>query len=105
MRYILCLFLLAMFLPAAVRAEGPAQAVSFRNDVAPILLERCLACHGPMKSAGGFRLDSYERLMLKTGAAHAVVPGKVAESDLYQLLTSQEGSQRMPKKSDPLSAQ
>ncbi len=105
MRYVLYLFLLATFLPSVVRAEGPAQAVSFRNAVAPILLERCQACHGPMKSSGSFRLDTFERLMHNSGSGHAVVPGKVAESDLYQLLIAQDKSQRMPKKSDPLSAE
>src|SRR5690349_9412336 len=45
----------------AVRAEG--KPVSFARDVAPVLLKQCQACHGPEKSKGKYRVDSFERLM------------------------------------------
>ena len=42
--------------------EG-AGAVSFSKGIAPILAKKCVACHGPEKSKGHFRLDSFELLM------------------------------------------
>ena len=41
---------LATLLAGFVSADEP---VSFRKDLAPILLDQCLACHGPKKAEGG----------------------------------------------------
>ena len=49
----------AAILASLATAEEP---VSFRKDLGPLLLDRCLACHGPKKAEGGFRVDSFERV-------------------------------------------
>ena len=94
---------LVLLAPTSALSGAEPARVSFRNEVAPILLERCQACHGPRKAAGSFRLDTFERLMHQGLSGAAVVAGKADESDLYRLLMA-EGAARMPKKSDPLSA-
>ncbi len=38
------------------------EPVSFRTQVAPILVENCTSCHGPKKAEGGYRLDSFAQL-------------------------------------------
>jgi WD40 repeat protein len=93
---------------AVIARAAPATreaAVSFRRDVAPILLDRCQKCHGPEKAKGDYRLDTFERL---TNAGESgeppLVAGKPTESQLYQLITTNEDEDRMPKKSDPLPA-
>ena len=53
-------------IPSADRAPpndvASAEKVSFKRDIAPVLLNNCLACHGPKKSEGGYRIDTFERL-------------------------------------------
>jgi len=53
--------LLAILTSASAALFAQQAPVSFRKDVAPILQENCLACHGPKKAEGGYRVDSFER--------------------------------------------
>ena len=61
MRFHLNLFALVFALAATAAAQ--ADPVSFKKDISPILLDNCLACHGPKKAEGGYRIDTYERVM------------------------------------------
>mgnify|MGYP002623789401 FL=1 len=81
-----------------------AQSVSFRNDVAPILAKRCLACHGEQKFKGEYQLHTFEALM-KPGESGdvSVTPGKPDDSYLFQLIAEQDANSRMPKDADALS--
>ena len=80
--------------------------VSYRSDIAPILLDSCLACHGPKKAEGGYRVDTYEEL-LKAGDSGelpiAASPDQVSE--LLRRITSEDESERMPAESEPLAAE
>jgi len=81
-------------------ASVDAQPVSFRQQVAPILVRRCLACHGEQKFKGEYQLHTFDALM-KVGESGdaAVAPGKPEDSYLFQLITEGE----MPKDADALS--
>jgi hypothetical protein len=82
-----------------------AQPVSFRTQVAPVLVQKCQACHGPEKAKGGYRLDTFERLMKPGhGDAKPVVPGKPEASELYRRITSRDADERMPQKDESLAA-
>ena len=81
-----------------VAAPGQAQTtpkVSFSKDVAPILTEKCMKCHGhePLMA----HLDLRTREGALKGAQHGPVvkPGDAAGSHLYRHLTGQE-LPRMP---------
>jgi mono/diheme cytochrome c family protein len=87
-------------LPSAIAADPP----SFRNDIAPLLAKNCLACHGAQKSSGGWRADTFAKLMKAGPAGPSVTPGKPEESTLFTLLVTADAQARMPKKSDPLPA-
>ena len=78
--------------------------MSFRADIAPLLIAKCQACHGEKSAKGNFRLDSYEALMAAKGKDRNVVSGKPAASKLYQLLVTKDADDRMPQKADPLPA-
>lgn len=97
-------FLLASTSTSPLPADETAEeAVSFRNDVAPILLENCLACHGAKKSEGGYRVDSYKEL-LKPGDS-GELPVAADEDDASELLNrvaSQDEWERMPAEGEPL---
>ena len=77
--------------------------VSFREQVAPILLEKCQTCHGPALAKGGVRVDAFDFLMRKEdGGQPMVVPGNPEKSDLWKLLVTSDADERMPQKADPL---
>src|SRR5205807_207596 len=62
-------------------------------------------CHGPEKSKGKYRLDSFERLMNPGKSKDApVVAGKPESSALFRLITAHDEDERMPQKADPLRA-
>jgi len=56
-----------------------------------ILLERCVACHGPDEQKGDLRLDR------ALSAARVLVPGDPEESELYRRLVSSDPDERMPR--------
>jgi hypothetical protein len=43
---------LSAILLLSLAATAQAEPVSFKQDVAPVLLNNCLACHGPKKAEG-----------------------------------------------------
>jgi len=94
--------LLALACLAPVRAD---EAVSFRTQIAPILLENCRACHGAKKAEGSYRLDSYQRMLKEGDSGVGVTPGSLDESSLYQRIISEDKDVRMPKDGDPLPQQ
>ena len=77
--------------------------VSFRNEIAPILVEHCQTCHGPAEQRGGYRLDTFDFLTRNEDAATPVLtPGNPEKSSLFHLLVTPEADERMPKKAPPL---
>ena len=90
----------------AVRANPTTQTtagISFKKQVAPILLEQCVDCHNAKKSKGGYSLDSFDRLLQTGDSNHAPIkPGKPEDSELYRLIMTIEEEDRMPKKAPAL---
>ncbi|TWU08093.1 WD40 domain-containing protein [Stieleria varia] len=77
--------------------------VSFCSDIAPILLDSCLACHGPKKAEGGYRVDTYDELRKAGDSGElpiAASPDQVSE--LLRRMTCDDESERMPAESEPL---
>jgi len=108
---VLCLVLIwLLYLPVSspgqeqIRETGAA-AVSFTNEIAPLLLQKCQACHGPEKSKGGYRLHTFESLIQGGESKEAAItPGQPEKSKLFQLITARDDDDRMPQKDDPLPA-
>ena len=65
--------------PVALSAPPDATAL-FEKKVRPVLVEKCIACHGPQKQGGGLRLDSRKALLAGGDRGAAIVPGKPGES-------------------------
>src|SRR5437016_6347378 len=97
-KFLSCLVVLALSVSALAE-------VSFKNQIAPILVERCATCHNPEKNKGGYRVDSFETLM-KAGESKKppIVANRPGESHLYQLITTSDEDDRMPAKGERLSA-
>ncbi len=80
-----------------------AEPVQFQQQIAPLLVRRCLACHGELKFKGEYQLHTPQALF-KAGASGetAIAPGKSAESYLLKLVKETDAEQRMPKDADKL---
>ena len=80
-----------------------AAPISFREQVAPILMDNCISCHGPKRAEGGYRVDSFERMM-KAGDSEAVpvTAAKADESELLRRLVTDDEAERMPLEGEPI---
>jgi hypothetical protein len=75
-------------------------AVDFQKQVAPVLEQSCLVCHGPAQAAAGLRVDT------AAGIAKAIRPGQPDSSPLYtrtQLAAGKTGA--MPPAGPALTAE
>lgn len=67
----------------------------FEKKVRPLLVERCLKCHGPETSRSNLRLDSKEGIIKGGKQGAVVVPNAPAESLLLNVVRRQ-GDLKMP---------
>lgn len=73
-----------------------SQEVYFENQVRPLLAEHCFTCHGEKKQQGELRLDRRKFVFAEGAAGTAVVPGKLDESRLWQVVQYDEFDIQMP---------
>lgn len=80
-----------------------ADEVDFESQIAPILEERCWACHGEDEQESGLRLDLRPH-MLKGGDSGipAVVPGNPTKSYLLEVINHVDKDMAMPPDEDKL---
>lgn len=98
-RFVVGFGVLACLIPRATAADE----ISFRRDIAPLLQDKCVTCHGPDKQKGGYRLDSFEWLQKPGDGGDApVVGGRPENSEMIRRVTAADPDDRMPQKSDPL---
>ncbi len=79
--------------------QKSSKTVSFRDQVQPILTQRCVRCHGTETAAGNVVLTSYDRLMaprIGPRKKPLVVPGDLSESWIYILCGTDQPHFRMP---------
>ncbi len=79
-------------------ADAPSAAADefFEKEVRPLLIDRCLKCHGGEKTRGGLKLTSRDAILQGGDTGPAAVPGKPNDSLLVQLL-HRDDTTRMPK--------
>jgi WD40 repeat protein len=79
------------------------QEVSFKRDIAPILLAKCESCHGETKTKGKYRVDTYKWLSKKgEGGVPGITRGDPGKSELYFRLSTHDKEERMPPEAGPL---
>ena len=86
--------------------RSAAASTSFTRDIAPLLQRKCVVCHGPEKTKGGYRLDSFDAAM-KPGESRKppIRAGDAAGSHLVELLKAADPEDRMPQRDDALPAE
>jgi cytochrome c553 len=82
---------------AANAKPDPAQIEFFEKDVRPVLLAKCIKCHGPDKQSGGLRLDSRPAMVSGGDSGPAMVVGKPDESRFIKAIRYQGDIQMPPK--------
>ena len=106
MQCILAPFVLPLML-AGINPSSEAM-VDFNREIRPLLVEHCLACHGPDEKArkADLRLDRLNLTSLQTDGGKLITPGKPEESDLIARLVHTEHGKLMPppKFAKPLNA-
>ncbi len=88
--------------PRQALPSGPVP--DFAAEVAPILSENCVACHGADKAKGKLRLDTRAGLLKGGENGPAVIPFAHRASELLKLVSSKDMEERMPppaKKDEP----
>lgn len=87
----------------APAAETPAAPVSFLKDVAPVLVQNCVACHNARKSESKYVMTTFAQLAKggQQGEGITLEPGD-PEASYFVELIRHDGSPRMPWKLDPL---
>jgi mono/diheme cytochrome c family protein/uncharacterized membrane protein len=93
---------LAPVAPKRTPPADPAEAIVFADIVQPLLEDRCVGCHGPTKSNGNLRSDTWARLL--EGGKHGPVvrPGDSAGSRLVQRIRLPlDAKEHMPPKGKP----
>lgn len=83
--------------------ETPPEPISFVRDVAPILVGKCQACHGPKTAESNYRLDTFD-LLMQPGDFESppVTAAELEQSEIYRLITSDDAEERMPNNGDRL---
>ena len=80
-----------------------AEPVSFKSDVASILVDNCIACHGPKKAEGGYRLDTFEQLRQPgDSGAEPIMAGAAPGGEILRRVTTSDPDERMPPDANPL---
>ncbi|QDT70162.1 Planctomycete cytochrome C [Planctomycetes bacterium MalM25] len=89
---------LAVMACCAAGTHGLAQdPIDFNQQVRPIFVRHCLACHGGVKQAGGLSFVTRELAMAEADSGAPVIePGDHEASYLYERVVDPDDDTRMP---------
>ena len=76
-------------LPLVITGCGGEKAVSFSQDVKPVLEQNCLECHqagGSGQEASGFNMETYDGLMKGTNFGPMIIAGDAEGSNMLVLM-------------------
>lgn len=68
----------------------------FENNIRPLLLKRCIKCHGTKKAESGLQVNSLGALLIGGDSGPALLPGKPDESLLITAIRHEDGYEMPP---------
>ena len=77
-------------------AADTDQLAFFENNIRPLLIERCIKCHGPKKAESGLRLDTIATVLKGGDSGPAVIPGQPDDSLIIKAVRHQDDLQMPP---------
>lgn len=83
--------------PATAETEASSAAVSYANDVYPILEAKCIKCHGVESKKEGLDMLTYDNLIKGSRNGAVVAPGDANNSLFVQLIVEGEMPNRGTK--------
>lgn len=87
-----------VFTPVAAAAQDPlaAKAEFFEAKIRPLLVQRCVKCHGSEKVSGELRIDSRQAILQGGDRGPAMIPGDAGESLIIQAVQGTNDDLSMP---------
>jgi uncharacterized membrane protein len=82
--------------PVTTPVATPSSKIDFTADVAPILQEYCLRCHGGDEVKGKVNLKTKADAFKARKKGACIVPGRPDDSPLYTELVNEDVEHRMP---------
>ena len=76
--------------------ESSPQAIAFEQEIRPLLLNRCVRCHGPEEQSSGLRLDTRRALLEGGHRGPAIDLSAPDQSLLLRALSYWDESLQMP---------
>jgi hypothetical protein len=74
-------------LPAATDSKPDAKSIEFfEKQIRPLLVARCVSCHGPTQQSSSLRVDSRDALVKGGNRGPAIVPGDASLSLLAKAI-------------------
>ena len=101
-------FLVSLLTCLCIVGCATTPQISYQQDVHPIFVDMCIACHTPPHGEGykqsGLDMNSYETLMEGSIYGPAIVPGNSRTSPLIILVEGRAGnlSRAMEKMHNPI---
>ncbi|MDA1050710.1 MAG: PSD1 and planctomycete cytochrome C domain-containing protein [Planctomycetota bacterium] len=80
----------------SLSAADTEQLAFFENDIRPLLIERCIECHGLKKAESGLRLDTISTVLQGGDSGPAVVPGAPEDSLIIKAIRHEDDLQMPP---------
>lgn len=80
-----------------ISAADSSDTDFFESQIRPLLVEKCIQCHGSSKQEGGLRLDSRQGLITGGDTGTAIQPGQ-PQASLLIAAVRQSGDLQMPPK-------
>jgi len=78
--------------------------VDFNAEIRPILNDKCVACHGGVKTSADLNLQFRDLALIGGESGEpAIVPGNAGASAVVRMISHTVAADRMPKDGAPLS--
>lgn len=108
-KFVVCFVVLGFFhcLAAPAQELPPAleRAVSYADEIHPLLAARCYECHFGDERKGGFSMNTRDAVLEGSQYGPVVVPGDSAASRFIEVIAGLDPEVMMPEKGDPLTAE